>query len=561
MNSSFERVKNGLVLRRFWERLQELTPHWKWRGARWRKPREPVQIEAPAPHIVDSFRNFSKWASIIAMIVGYHVLLAWTFDIHILKTPSPSYSMMKGDEALCSILAGGALYLLQLRRGAGARRFGVIIRLGAGLTGVIALVALWQFIFGGPPTGGLGFGTQQSAWSGMTLTSSLGFLMIGISLLVLDRPRRHRWAEALALVSAAISMLAIAGYLYQAEAFQGQMPLYAAVVIFLVSGGIFCVRADRGLMAKVTSNSFGGIMARRLLPATLLIPLVLGWLQHEGQRAGLYEAEPGLALFTVADVALFLLVIWWGVNSLHRMDTKRRQAEYELQETAAKLARSNADLEQFAYVASHDLKEPLRAISGSVQILQERYSASLDGDADEVIKHTVDGATRMQTLIDDLLTYSRLSTREAPLESADCSRTVQTALANLEMAIQESKAVITHDVLPVIKGDPTQLLQVFQNLINNAIKYRSERTLKIHVGAEEHESEWLFSVRDNGIGIAPQYATRIFRIFQRLHTRKEYSGTGIGLAVCKKIVERHGGRIWVESEPEEGSTFYFTLAK
>ena len=302
-------------------------------------------------------------------------------------------------------------------------------------------------------------------------------------------------------------------------------------------------------------------MARRLLPATLLIPLVLGWLQHEGQRAGLYEAEPGLALFTVADVALFLLVIWWGVNSLHRMDTKRRQAEYELQETAAKLARSNADLEQFAYVASHDLKEPLRAISGSVQILQERYRNSLDEDADEVIKHTVDGATRMQTLIDDLLTYSRLSTREAPLESADCSRTVQTALANLEMAIQESKAVITHDHLPVIKGDPTQLLQVFQNLINNAIKYRSERTLKIHVGAEEHESEWLFSVRDNGIGIAPQYATRIFRIFQRLHTRKEYSGTGIGLAVCKKIVERHGGRIWVESEPEEGSTFYFTLAK
>jgi light-regulated signal transduction histidine kinase (bacteriophytochrome) len=300
-------------------------------------------------------------------------------------------------------------------------------------------------------------------------------------------------------------------------------------------------------------------MARRLLPATLLIPIVLGWFQHEGRRAGLYDAAPGLALFTVADVALFLAVVWWGVNSLHRMDAKRRQAEHDLQETAAKLARSNADLEQFAYVASHDLKEPLRAISGSVQILQERYRKMLDSQADEVIKHTIDGATRMQTLIDDLLTYSRLTTREAPVELTDCSQILQESLANLELSIKESKCIITSDPLPVVKADPTQLLQVFQNLIGNAIKYRGERTLKIHVGAEEKDEEWVFGVSDNGIGIAPQYATRIFRIFQRLHTRKEYGGTGIGLAVCKKIVERHGGRIWVESEPEEGSTFYFTL--
>jgi light-regulated signal transduction histidine kinase (bacteriophytochrome) len=314
-------------------------------------------------------------------------------------------------------------------------------------------------------------------------------------------------------------------------------------------------------MAKVTSNSFGGIMARRLLPATFLIPIILGWLQHQGQRAGLYSSEPGLALFAVANVLVFLSVVWWGVNSLHRMDTKRREAERELQETAAKLARSNADLEQFAYVASHDLKEPLRAISGSIQILQERYNHQLDHDADDVIKHTVDGATRMQTLIDDLLTYSRLTTREAPLRPTDCSEILRDALANLKSSINESKAVITSDPLPVVKADSTQLLQVFQNLVGNGIKYRSQRTPKIHVGVEDKGGEWLFSVSDNGIGIAPQYAERIFRIFQRLHTRKEYSGTGIGLAVCKKIVERHGGCIWVESEPEEGSTFFFTLPK
>jgi light-regulated signal transduction histidine kinase (bacteriophytochrome) len=339
------------------------------------------------------------------------------------------------------------------------------------------------------------------------------------------------------------------------------MPLYSAVVILLLSGGILSARPDRGLMAKVTSNSFGGIMARRLLPATLLIPLVLGWLQYQGQRAGLYSSEPGLALFAVANVLLFLSVIWWGVNSLHRMDTKRRQAEHNLQETAAKLARSNADLEQFAYVASHDLKEPLRAISGSVQVLQERYRDRMDERAEAVIKHTVDGATRMQTLIEDLLTYSRLTTREAPLVPTPCTEILQEVLANLELCIKESKAVITHDSLPIVSADRTQLLQVFQNLISNGIKYRSQRTPRIHLSAEQRDHEWLLSVRDNGIGIAPQYADRIFRIFQRLHTRSEYSGTGIGLAVCKKIVERHGGRIWVESELEEGSTFYFTLPK
>jgi signal transduction histidine kinase len=356
-------------------------------------------------------------------------------------------------------------------------------------------------------------------------------------------------------------LLAIAGYLYEASPFGGQMPLYAAVVVFFLAAGILFVRVDRGVMAKVASNSFGGIMARRLLPATLLIPVLLGWMQHLGQTEGLYRAGPGLAFFSVANVLAFVVVVWWGVNSLHRMDTKRRLAEQELQQTAAKLSRSNADLEQFAYVASHDLKEPLRAISGSVQVLQERYGPELGEEADEVIKHTVDGANRMQRLIEDLLTYSRLTTREEAMEPTDTGKVLDLAIENLEQSIKESKAIITRDPMPTVKVDRTQLLQVFQNLISNGLKYRSERTPKIHVGCEESDAEWVFSVRDNGIGIAPQYADRIFRIFQRLHTRREYPGTGIGLAVCKKVVERHGGRIWVESELEEGSTFFFTLPK
>ena len=560
------RVKAESVIRGFFERAQGLAARLQLRFGTLFRPREAMHIEAPAPSTIESFRDMAKWASIIAIAAGYHVFLGWVFDIDILKSPWATFSTMKASSAICSMMAGISLYFLQTRRPIAPEHKNLIVRVCAGLTATIAVLSLAEYLFGFD-LGVDEFLFPQTYREGsvhpgrMSLMSAVGFSMIGIGLLLLDSPRRYVVADTLALVSAAISLLAIASYMYQAEAFEGQMPLYGAMVLFLISVGMLCARADRGVMAKVSSNSFGGIMARRLLPATFLIPIILGWLQHRGQRSGLYGAEPGLALFAVANVLVFLSVVWWGVNSLHRMDTKRRQAERELQETAAKLARSNADLEQFAYVASHDLKEPLRAISGSIQILQERYKDKLERGADEVIKHTVDGATRMQTLIDDLLTYSRLTTREAPLEATDCSQIVQEVLANLKSAIDESKAIITYDALPVVKADSTQLLQVFQNLIGNAIKYRSQRTPRIHIGVEDKGNEWLLAISDNGIGIAPQYADRIFRIFQRLHTRKEYSGTGIGLAVCKKIVERHGGRIWLESELEEGSTFLFTLPK
>jgi PAS domain S-box-containing protein len=239
------------------------------------------------------------------------------------------------------------------------------------------------------------------------------------------------------------------------------------------------------------------------------------------------------------------------------LEKEKRADELVLINT--ELTRSNAELEQFAYVATHDLQEPLRGVASCVQLLQKRYEGQLDARAGEFITHAVDGTKRMQTLIHDLLAYSRISTHAESFESTDCNVVLEEALDNLMVAIRESAAVVTRDAMPTVSGDATQLTQLFQNIIGNALKFRGKKAPRIHIGARREAGEWQFHVADNGIGMEPQYFERVFLVFQRLHTRKEYQGTGIGLAICKKVVERHGGRIWAESEPGEGATFFFTI--
>ena len=238
-----------------------------------------------------------------------------------------------------------------------------------------------------------------------------------------------------------------------------------------------------------------------------------------------------------------------------------REVNVQLTHKAQELARSNAELEQFAYVASHDLQEPLRMISSYTQLILRRYSDRLDSDAKEFMDFVVDGAMRMKQLIEDLLAYSRVGTHGKEFEPTDCEMVLRKTLANLRAAIDNNGAVITHDPLPTVDADDSQLAQLFQNLIGNAIKFRRAAAPSVHISAKDQGEAWLFGVEDNGIGVDPQYFERIFLVFQRLHNRTEYPGTGIGLAICKKVVDRHGGRIWVESKPERGSKFCFTLPK
>jgi light-regulated signal transduction histidine kinase (bacteriophytochrome) len=242
-----------------------------------------------------------------------------------------------------------------------------------------------------------------------------------------------------------------------------------------------------------------------------------------------------------------------------RRAIRESQLREDHKHSQEELARSNQDLEQFAYVASHDLQEPLRMVATYTQLLAERYRGKLDADADKYIHYAVDGALRMQKLVQDLLAFSRVGRQDFALESTDCDAVLQTALTNLEAAIQESGAVVERAQLPVVVADSSQLVQVFQNLIGNAIKFRGSEPPLIRVSAKAQAKSWLFSVADNGIGIAAEHRENVFVIFRRLHTHSEYPGSGIGLSICKKIIEQHGGRIWVDSEPGRGSIFQFTL--
>jgi signal transduction histidine kinase len=357
---------------------------------------------------------------------------------------------------------------------------------------------------------------------------------------------RFRYGVAVAIVLAAAALR-----LAFMSSFEGRVPFaifYPAVVLAALYGGLRAGLLATALsailvaffwMEPVGSFSVGQpvdwLALGIFFVSALMISLVTGAMQRA--QARVHEAEAQVRMAAV------------------------RQRDLEaLRRTADELARSNKDLEQFAYVASHDLQEPLRQVRAFVDLLREQHGDKLGGKAGEYLQFVYDGAARMRELVQGLLAYSRAGSPEDGRQSVDCRQALDTAVANLQLSIGEAGARITHDDLPAVQAEPTQLAQLFQNLVGNALKFRRDGVApEIHVGACRDGNRWILSVKDNGIGIDPAHHEKVFLIFQRLHGREKYPGTGIGLAVCKKIVERHGGKIWIESKVGQGSTFYFTL--
>jgi signal transduction histidine kinase len=321
--------------------------------------------------------------------------------------------------------------------------------------------------------------------------------------------------------------------------------------------------------AKLHMDEIRGLIGEMRLEENRLLKLRTEEAADASSRTARIVIVTGAAL-AVAFLCLAGVVVWKEMGQRNRAEEEVRQLNTglerrvtertaELAERAKELARSNAELQQFAYVASHDLQEPLRMVASFTQLLAKRYNDKLDDDAREFIGYAVDGATRMQTLISDLITYSRVGSQGKPFAPTDVDALLRRVLESLKFTTEESEAVISHDPLPVVMADPQQLGQLFQNLLTNAIKFRGEEPPRVRISAEKNGGDRKFSIRDNGIGISQEHADRIFIIFQRLHTKTEYPGTGIGLAICKKIVERHGGRIWVDAPPGGGSMFCFTF--
>lgn len=399
----------------------------------------------------------------------------------------------------------------------------------------------------------------------------LSWLLPEVMRLVDNDPERFlEYSQAIIKVALFDSELSLTAYFHAdhemmrllAQVFESNLE---AVIIADVNGRILHVNKSVALITGFASEALIGTLLHDLLSEcepemyqTLWTAVISGG-QWQGEI--LQKRKDGKEYLAWMNVNAVKDTSGKVTNMIAEFSdiTTFKQTQDALTRRTEELANSNQELEQFAYVASHDLQEPLRMVASYTQLLARRYKDKLDDDANEFIHFAVDGATRMQALIIDLLTMSRIGTHAKQLEACESAIALERGLSNLRLAIDESGAVVTHDPMPKLTADVSQLTQLFQNLIGNAIKFRSEASPTVHVGVEKKSGEWLFSVRDNGIGIAPDYFDRIFIIFQRLHGKHEYPGTGIGLSVCKKIVDRHSGKIWIESEPGKGTVFYFTL--
>ncbi|HEV7814808.1 MAG TPA: MASE4 domain-containing protein [Janthinobacterium sp.] len=461
-----------------------------------------------------------------------------------------------------------------------------LLAIASGYLFTALMVIPWMLTFPGvfTPGGLLGAGLQTTNWLYILRHAGFPMFVIAYALLKDADPDKRVWRGSTGtaiLLSVAMTAAVVCAATFLVTAGEAHLPrtmldparfstlrLYIAGYQILLSVAAFIVLWVR--RSSVLDLWLMVVMCAYVVEVCLIafpVPVRFSFGWYAGRICGLLSGSLVLFVLLYEITKLYaqlVRAVFARAELLAILDKKNQALEAanaELAQRSQELARSNAELEQMASIASHDLQEPLRMVGSYMQLLKRKYQDRLDADGHEFIGFAVDGTKRMQALIDDLLTYSRVGSGATPLQPTDCNAVVAAAQHSLHMALEESGAQVECGALPVVMGDAVQLTQLFQNLLANAIKFRRNLPPEIHIHAEPEDGFWRFAVQDNGIGIAPEYFEQIFVMFQRLHSRSTYPGTGIGLAICKKIVERHGGCIWMESMPGTGSTFQFTLPR
>jgi signal transduction histidine kinase len=539
--------------------------------------REGPSLAAPGHPAHTSIVVRDVHPEIVAIIIGLVVLLGWLLTIDVFIRIAPTWPSMKPNAAIATLLAGISIWLLRPQpQPRELRLLGRVCAIGVAVIGVLTLgeyVLGWnlgidELLF---REGAGAIGTSSPGRMGANATIVL--TLDGLALLLLDVERRRiRPAQVLALITAAIAMVAFAGYLYGAFALTGfgsatRISLFAAIAYLALSFAILAARPRVGLMTVAMSPGAGGQMLRRLVAPAIAIPLATGWLIDQGQEAGLYAPEQTLALFVVAVTLFFLPLTWLIARSLDRADTERRTAQEralalaaDLEQSVERLRTTNAELDAFSYSVSHDLRAPLRAIDGFSRILLDEHLEQLSGEGQRYLGLVRKNTQDMGILIDGLLMFSRLGQQELSKRQVKVDGMARQIVSEIENGAAPRSVDISIGVLPDARADATLLRQVLVNLLSNAVKYARDRNpAQIEIGSVEGSNPTTYFVRDNGVGFDMRHAGKLFRVFQRLHRAEEFEGTGIGLALVARIVQRHGGRIWAEAKPGAGATFFFTL--
>jgi signal transduction histidine kinase len=533
----------------------------------------PIETTSPSKDV----KRFAQFCTILVVLSCLLRTAGWALNIEVLRNPFPNLATGTINSSLSFLLIAIVLYLIHFHR----NRPNWLVWVASIVVGIVGTATLFEYL------AHVDLGIDQLIFHDMrgslgttnpgrmSLNSAICFVVVACSTVCITSSKKRviQLGQYLAILLWALSDIAIIGYtygfamLYQVNANFPQQPLTVSILLWLCAISLFLARLDVSPAQLIASSGPGGAICRQLMPLSLGAPFL-------GTLSGLQRHNDLDLLILIFLLGFgFPISVFVAARKLQKSEVEQakltialRQRAIELQainkeleDTTNELVRSNADLQQFAYICSHDLQEPLRVVSNFSQLLANRYEGKLDEKADQFIEFIVDGSKRMQNLINDLLIYSRVQTTEQVFREVDSSHAVEMALANLKLAIEESGATIHCESLPTIEGDTSQLLQLFQNLLGNALKFRSKELPSIRISAAQRDNTWQFAVSDNGVGLDMQFADRIFLIFQRLHSRDMYPGSGIGLAVCKKIVQRHGGCIWVESELGQGSTFYFTI--